>query len=70
MIVDLKCPHMDKEKAKQHDTLYYCGATNTPFNAMMFYCKDCPIYNRLIAKAASIILIRGSVDNLEVDLND
>lgn len=70
MIVDLKCPHMDNEKAKQHDTLYYCSATNVAFNAMMLYCRDCPIYDRLINKASLIIAIRGSVDNLEVDLND
>ena len=54
-IKDLICPHIDNEKAKEADSLYYCDYDEMPFDSMLAHCMYCPEYAILYAKAGELL---------------
>lgn len=55
----LVCDYIDKEKAKEENTVYYCDYDKMGFDDMTAHCQHCEIYDALMKRAYKLIFGNG-----------
>ena len=53
---ELKCPYINKEKARTHGTMYYCDYEDMEFESMSAHCAGCEMYQNIIKLAMRKII--------------